>query len=143
MTTLQANHTTDQIVALERGLAFAQTAWGEAINTGWTLDGRELDRCRESISNDLHQVGIQFQMEAGRQYSAAMELRAHGDIAEEDNRPGDALHYRVEAGKLERHAAEMKSRGDALRDMVDTVRNNMRRRPAPEAEHNYRPTVRS
>jgi hypothetical protein len=143
MTTLQTHHTTDEIVSLERGLAFAQTAWGEAINTGWTLDDSELDRRSDEMANNLHQTGIQFQTEAGRQYSAAMELRTHGDIAEEDNRPGDALHYRVEAGKLERHAAEMKSRGDALRDMVYTVRNNMRRRPAPEAEHNYRPTVRS
>ena len=98
-----------------------------------TLDDEILaDRSRD-ISNTLHQAGIQLQTEAGRFYRAAEELFDKARRAEHTCQcPSIPLHYRVVAGKLDRHADELRERGDALRDAQLAVRSNMVRPVAPQ-----------
>ena len=98
-------------------------AWHNAAS--WTLVDEVLVDRSHDIANSLHQAGIQLQTEAARFYSAATELF---DKANREER----LDYRVAAGKLERHADELRERGDALRDAMLTVRGNMSRPAAPQ-----------
>ena len=106
-------------------------AWCNSAS--WTLSDETLVDRSHDVQNSLHQAGIQLQTEAGRFYNAATELFDKANRAERLGRcPSIPLHYRVVAGKLERHADELRQRGDALRDAQRAIRNNMVRPAAPQ-----------
>jgi len=118
-------------IAREEAFAVQSKSWCNAAS--WTLSDETLRDANHDVQNSLHQAGIQLQTEAARFYSAATELFDKANRAERLGRcPSIPLHYRVVAGKLERHADELRQRGDALRDAQRAIRNNMVRPVAPQ-----------